>query len=158
MNENKSKAIWVKEQVESYLDLLDMKHYWNEEKDVFELVFKERKDELPASPMVTEEEDHFRYRINVLLTEKWVQVYCDVYPLDQISDDKKSEVLQDLLAANRKYAEVCFDFDEDQEVIGTSQEMMVQGLNFDAFRAEFLAVPWAVKKFWAEIAQKHNLD
>lgn len=158
MGQNKPKTDWLKEQVESYLDLLDMKHSWNEEKGVFELVFKERKDEIPASPVVTEEEGYFRYKINVLLSEKWVQVYCDVYPLDKIPEDKKSEILLDLLAANRKYAEVCFDFDEGRGIIGTSQEMMVQGLNFDAFREEFLAVPWAVKKFWAETAKKYNIE
>jgi hypothetical protein len=47
--------------------------------------------------------------------------------------------------------------DEARGVIGTSQEMMAQGLNFDEFREEFLAVPWAVKKFWSEVAKKHGL-
>ena len=36
--------------------------------------------------------------------------------------------------------------------------MMIQGLNFDGVREEFLAVPWAVKKFWSEIAKKHGLS
>ncbi|MBS3795217.1 MAG: hypothetical protein KGY80_09985 [Candidatus Thorarchaeota archaeon] len=158
MSEDSSKANWVKEQIASYLDLLEMKHSWNDEKREFELLFKERKDNIPASPMVTEDEDHFRYKINVVLSEKWVQVYCDVYPLEKIPEQKKSEILLDLLGANRKYAEVCFDYDQEGDIIGTSQEMMVQGLNFDAFREEFLAVPWAVKRFWSEIAKKHNLE
>lgn len=158
MSEDSSKANWVKEQVASYLDLLEMKYSWNDEKREFELLFKERKDNIPASLMVTEDDDHFRYKINVVLSEKWVQVYCDVYPLEKIPEQKKSEILLDLLGANRKYAEVCFDFDQEREIIGTSQEMLLLGLNFDAFREEFLAVPWAVKRFWSEIAKKHNLQ
>jgi len=147
----------VKAQISEYLDLLKMKYTYKEKERIFELLFSERKDERPAAPSRTSEEGYFRYTIWIGLTEKWVQVYCDVYPLANIPSDKKTAVLLDLLACNRKYAEVCFDFDETKGVIGTSQEMMAQGLNFDEFREEFLAVPWAVKKFWSEVAKKHGL-
>jgi hypothetical protein len=84
-------------------------------------------------------------------------VSSDIYPVKSVPTEKKADLLQDLLACNRKYAEVCFDFNEERGMLGTSQEMMTQGLNFDEFREEFLAVPWAVKKFWAEVAKKHGL-
>ncbi|MGY5855605.1 MAG: hypothetical protein RTS72_03335 [Candidatus Thorarchaeota archaeon] len=148
----------VRDQLEDYLNLLDMKHFWNEKETVFELVFSERKDEQTASESVEEDELSFKYTIFVKPGTKWVQVYTDVYPLSDIPEEKKSSVYLDLLGSNRKYAEVCFDFDEARGFIGTSQEMMVQGLTFDGFREEFLAVPWAVKKFWTEIAKKHGLE
>ncbi|TXT55697.1 MAG: hypothetical protein BAJATHORv1_30077 [Candidatus Thorarchaeota archaeon] len=148
----------IRTQIEDYLELLKLKHTWNEREGIFELVFSERKDELPASPLPEEAEEHFRYTITVKPDEKWIQVFCDVYPLEKIPEAIRREVFLDLLACNRRYAEVCFDFDESREIIGTSQEMMVQGLNFDMFREEFLAVPWAVKKFWTEVASKHSLE
>ncbi|MGQ4911583.1 MAG: hypothetical protein ACP6KW_05380 [Candidatus Thorarchaeota archaeon] len=145
----------VRSQIEDYLDLLDMKHSWNENAGVFELVFSERKDDRSSTPDT--DESSFRYVIHIHPGEKWIQIFTDVYSLDSIPETKRTDVLIDLLAANRKYAEVCFDYDEARRIIGTSQEMMVQGLNFDGFREEFLAVPWAVRQFWTEIAKKHGL-
>jgi hypothetical protein len=145
----------VKAQISEYLDFLRMKYTYKD--GIFELLFSERKDERPAAPGRTTEEGYFRYTIWIKPSEKWVEVYCDVYPLANIPAEKKTAVLLDLLACNRKYSEVCFDYEESRGMIGTSQEMMAQGLNFDEFREEFLAVPWAVKKFWSEIAKKHGL-
>ncbi len=148
----------LRAQVADYLDLLKMKYKWNDEESCFELIFTERKDEQPAAPEPTEDSDlYFKYTIKIGIGERWVQVYCDIYPLDKIPKEKREEVLLDLLSFNRKYAEVCFDYDESTGVIGTSQEQMVQGFNFDGFREEFFAVPWAVKKFWSDIAKKHGL-
>jgi len=42
-------------------------------------------------------------------------------------------------------------------MIGTSQETLLEGLNFDTFRAEFLAVPWSVRNFWADSAKRYGL-
>lgn len=148
----------TRSQIEDYLTLLDMKYLWNEKEGFFELVFNERKDEASAGEVTEEDELSFKYTLFVKPGTKWIQIYADVYPLADISDEIRFDVLLDLLESNRKYAEVCFDFDEPRGYIGTSQEMMVNGLNFDGFRAEFLAVPWAVKKFWTEIAKKHNLE
>ena len=148
----------VRDQLEDYLNLLDMKHLWNEKESVFELVFVERKDEQTASESVEDDELAFKYTVFVKPGTKWVQVYTDVYPLSEIPEEKRLSVFLDLLSSNRKYAEVCFDFDEARGFIGTSQEMMIQGLTFDVFREEFLAVPWAVKKFWLEVAKKHGLE
>ncbi|MFW9975705.1 MAG: hypothetical protein ACFFDQ_10590 [Candidatus Thorarchaeota archaeon] len=147
----------VRSQIEEYLDILNMRYYWNEEEGVFELVFSERKDELSASESTEDDALSFKYTVFIRPGEKWIQVYAAVYPLDNVPDEKKQSVILDLLHTNRKYAEVCFDFDEPRGCIGTSQEMMIKGLNFDTFREEFLAVPWAVKKFWTEIATKHGL-
>ena len=148
----------VRTQIEDYLDLLNMSYFWNEEEGVFELVFNERKDEQSASESTEEDALSFKYTLFVKPGLKWIQIYADVYPLNKIPEEKKQSVYLDLLHSNRKYAEVCFDLDEPRGFIGTSQEMMVQGLNFDGFRAEFLAVPWAVKKFWTEIAKKHDFE
>jgi hypothetical protein len=98
------------------------------------------------------------YTIRISVSTNWVQVHTDIYEFDKIPDEKKGAVMLDLLAANRKYAEVCFDFNESSRCIGTSQEQMKRALSFDSFRAEFLAVPYAVRKFWSEIAKKHNLE
>ena len=144
----------IKSQIEDYLNLLDMKHTWNSKEDHFELVFRERKDGKTATP---DDKDAFQYTIFIQPGEKWIQVYTDIYPLSDIPADKREQVYIELLLANRRYAEVCFDFDLERKYIGSSQEMMVQGLNFDGFREEFLAVPWAVKKFWTEIAPKFQL-
>jgi len=148
----------VRSQIEDYLNLLNMKHYWNEEEGFFELVFSERKDEQLASESTEDDSLSFKYTVFIKPGLKWVQIYSDVYPLDKIPPEKKQTVIMDLLRCNRKYAEVCFDFDEPRGFIGTSQELMIRGLNFDGFREEFLAVPWAVKKFWTEIAAKHGLE
>jgi hypothetical protein len=153
-----SRLVDIRSQIEDYLDLLDMNHFWNEEEGVFELVFNERKDEQSASESTDDDALSFKYTLFVKPGEKWIQIFTDVYPVSKIPEEKKQFVYLDLLGSNRKYAEVCFDFDESRGFIGTSQEMMVQGLSFDGFRAEFLAVPWAVKKFWTEIAKKHNLE
>ncbi|MHA1771996.1 MAG: hypothetical protein ACTSYL_03910 [Candidatus Thorarchaeota archaeon] len=147
----------VKTQVEEYLYLLNLKFQWNEEAGVFELIFTERKDGQPVTDESAEDDTHFRYAVYVRPGQRWVQVYADVYPLDKIPEDKMQAVLLDLLGANRRYAEVCFDFEKERGYIGTSQEMLSQGLNFDGFREEFIAVPWAVKKFWSEIAKAHDL-
>lgn len=144
----------IKSQIEDYLDLLNMKHAWNAKEGFFELIFSERKDNRNATP---DDANTFQYTIYVQPGAKWIQIYTEVYPLANIPDKKRDEVLLELLLANRKYAEVCFDYDEERGFIGSSQEMMVQGLNFDGFREEFLAVPWAVKKFWTEIAPRFNL-
>ncbi len=146
------------DQIADYFNLLKFKFTKSAEGDAFHLVFTERKDEQPASPTAPDDEKTFRYTINVTISDKWVQVYCDVYPLDKIPDEQRAGVFLDLLAMNRKYAEVCFDYDAERGIIGTSQEMLVRGLNFDLFRDEFLAVPWAVKRFWVEIASKHGLQ
>lgn len=146
----------IRSQIEEYLNLLNMKHSWNDESGVFELIFSERKDELPAS-LEGDDQGLFKYTIHVRPTAKWIQIYTDVYPLGKIPAEKRADVFLDLLEANRRYAEVCFDFDESRGFIGSSQEMMIQGLNFDGFREEFLAVPWAVKQFWTTIAKKHGL-
>jgi len=144
----------IKSQLEDYLDLLKMNHTWNTKQGFFELVFSERKDAKNATP---DDEDTFQYTIYVRPGTKWIQIYTEVYPLANIPDKKRDEVFLELLQANRKYAEVCFDFNKATKFIGSSQEMMVQGLNFDGFREEFLAIPWAVKKFWSEIAPKFGL-
>ncbi len=146
----------VRGQIEDYLNLLGMKHTWDEESGVFELLFTETKNGSPDAPGSAG--DAFRYTIYIRPTAKWIQIFTDVYPLKEIPEDKRADVYLDLLAANRRYAEVCFDFEESRGYIGSSQEMMVQGLNFDGFREEFLAVPWAVKQFWTEIAKKHGLE
>lgn len=148
----------VRSQVEEYLDLLEMNYLWNEEESVFELIFSERKDEKSASESAEDDALSFRYTLFVKPGVKWIQISTDIYPIDKIPEEKKQSVYLDLLSSNRKYAEVCFDYDAARGFIGTSQEMMIQGLNFDGFRAEFLAVPWAVKKFWTEIANKHGLE
>jgi hypothetical protein len=148
----------IQSQIENYLCLLDMNYFWNEKEGVFELVFSERKDEQSASETTEDDAMSFKYTLFVKPGIKWIQIFADVYPLDKIPEEKRQAVYLDLLSSNRKYAEVCFDFDESRGFIGTSQEMMVQGLNFDGFRAEFLAVPWAVKKFWTKIALKHTLE
>lgn len=145
----------IRKQLKDYLDLLGMVYKWNEKEGAFELEFKERKDEKPASE--SSQEDTFRYIIMVRPSKNWVQVYTDIYLLDKIPEERRDKVLLDLLRCNRDYAEVCFDYDSDRKSIGTSQEMMIQGLTFDLFRGEFLAVPWAVKKFWTEVAKKHSL-
>ncbi len=147
----------VREQIEDYFKLMGLKYTWNSVAHRFELGFTERKDERPASPTV-EDEATFRYTVNVEITDKWVQVYCDVYELEKVPADRREAVLIDLLSLNRKYAEVCYDYDPRRGMIGTSQEMLVQGLNFDLFRDEFMAVPWAVKRFWVEIAATHGLE
>ena len=144
----------IKSQIEDYLNLLDMSHTWNSKKKHFELVFSERKDSKTATP---DDDSAFQYTIYVNPGSKWIQIFTDIYPLSDIPDSDREQVYLEMLHANRKYAEVCFDIDEDRKFIGTSQEMMVQGLNFDSFKAEFLAVPWAVKKFWIEIAPKFDL-
>jgi len=148
----------IRSQIESYLEILNMNYFWNDEEGVFELVFSERKDEQSASKSTEDDALSFKYTLFVRPGIKWIQIFTDVYPLSKIPEEKRQVVYLDLLSSNRKYAEVCFDFDETRGFIGTSQEMMVQGLNFDGFRAEFLAVPWAVKKFWTEIANKHALE
>ena len=142
-------------QIEDYLELLHMSYTWNDKEDHYELVFTERKDDKPVAP---DDKDTFQYKLFVKPGMKWIQIYTDIYPLKKIPEKKRGDVLMELLQANRKYAEVCFDFEKTNGQIGSSQEMMVQGLNFDSFREEFLAVPWAVKKFWTEIATKFNLD
>lgn len=147
----------IRDQIEEYLDLLGMKHSWNEKEGLFELIFSERKDAKAASPDMGDDMNAFQYTLFIRPGMKWIQIYTDVYALDKIPKEKREAVFLDLLKANRKYAEVCFDYDHDRGYIGTSQEMMIQGLNFDAFREEFLAVPWAVKNFWSEIANKHGL-
>jgi len=144
----------IKAQIEDYLKLLDMKHSWNSKEEYFELVFSERKDGKPVTP---EDKDAFQYSIFIRPGIKWIQIYTDIYALSDIPVNKREEVFFELLLANRKYAEVCFDFNFEHKYIGSSQEMMVQGLNFDGFREEFLAVPWAVRKFWTEIAPKFGL-
>ena len=144
----------IKNQIEDYLDLLKMNHTWNSKERLFELVFSERKDTKTATP---DDENTFQYTIYVRPGTKWIQIYTEVYPLRDIPDKKRDDVFLELLLANRKYAEVCFDYDKSKKFIGSSQEMMVKGLNFDGFREEFLAVPWAVKKFWSEIAPKFGL-
>jgi hypothetical protein len=145
-------------QIKDYLDLLGMKYTWDNKEAVFELVFSERKDAKTYTPNQESDGLSFKYTIYVHPGDRWVQVYTDVISLQHIPEKKRNHVFLDLLRANRKYAEVCFDFDEENGMIGTSQEMMSQGLNFDGFREEFLAVPWAVKCFWTEIAAKYELE
>jgi hypothetical protein len=145
----------IKEQLQDYMDLLNLVYKWKEKDGVFELEFSERKDEKPATE--ASHADTFQYIITVRPGKQWVRVYCDIYPLDELPKEKQDAVLLDLLRCNRDYAEVCFDYDKNRKMIGSSQEMMVQGLSFDLFRGEFLAVPWAVKKFWSEVAKKHGL-
>jgi len=147
----------IRSQIEDYFDLLDMKYEWNDDAEAYELVFRERKDELPAKAGVEEDGKYFRYSIWVKPMTKWIQIWCDVYPIEDIPSDMKDEVFLSLLKSNREYAEVCFDYDKERDMIGTSQEMMIQGLNFDGFREEFLAVPWSVKKFWTTIAEDYDL-
>ncbi|MBN2228206.1 MAG: hypothetical protein JW779_01360 [Candidatus Thorarchaeota archaeon] len=147
----------TRRQIEDYLSLLDMKFTWDEKTGSFSLLFNERKDAKNYTPGAVDDDSTFKYTITIKPGERWIQIYADVYPIDQIPTDKRQDVFLDLLKTNRTYAEVCFDFDESRKTIGTSQEMMIQGLNFDGFREEFLAVPWAVKKFWTEIAKKHKL-
>jgi len=144
----------IKSQIEDYLNLLNMKHTWNSKQEHFELVFSERKDGKTVTP---DDKEAFQYTIFIQSGTKWIQIYTDIYALSDIPQDQREKVFYELLLANRKYAEVCFDIDLKHNYIGSSQEMMVQGLNFDGFREEFLAVPWAVRKFWTEIAPKFGL-
>ncbi len=148
----------VVSQIQDYLKLLNLKFMWNSSDGVFELVFTERKDGKPVVDETVEDDVQFKYVVFVKPGEKWVQVFCDIYPLDKIPEEKRDAVFLDLLAANRDYAEVCFDFDKARGIVGSSQEMLSVGLNFDVFRDEFFAVPWAVKKFWTDIATKHGLE
>jgi hypothetical protein len=148
----------IKTQLSEYLDLLDMKYIWNDEEGLFELEFTERKDEKPATYAPEEDEEkYFRYIIKIRPGEKWIQVYCDIFKLEDIPMTKRDDIFLELLSMNRRYAEVCYDFDEERGTLGTSQEMQIVGVNFDVFREEFLAVPWSVKRFWTEVATKFEL-
>ncbi len=148
----------VKKQIADYMEFMRLRFGWNEQTGCFELPFTERKDVQPMTTSASQQAPVFKYVIYVRPTDKWVEIYTDVYPLARVPPDKQMPFLLDLLAANRKYAEVCFDFDERRGMIGTSQEILTHGLNFDLFRDEFGAVPWAVKKFWSDIAPKYGLE
>ncbi|MHA1960053.1 MAG: hypothetical protein ACW99U_07470 [Candidatus Thorarchaeota archaeon] len=145
-------------QIAEYLDLLNFSYKWNEAEGTFHLVFAEKIDGKDPDSGRKDEKGKVEYTIRISVSSNWVQVHTDIYEIDKIPDEKKSEVMLDLLAANRKYAEVCFDFNETSRCIGTSQEQSKRALSFDTFKAEFLAVPWAVRKFWSDIAKKHNLE
>ena len=105
----------TKDQIADYLNLLDMKHAWNSKKKRFELVFSERKDSKTAT---LDDDTAFQYTIYIQPGSKWIQVFTDVYPLDNIPEKKREQVFLELLLANRNYAEVCFDFDKDRKMIG----------------------------------------
>jgi hypothetical protein len=147
----------IRAQIEQYLELMKIKYMWNARDNCYELAFAERRDGLPASSYPTKDPGQFKYTIKVKPGEKWIQISTDIYPIDRVPQEKLVQLLIDLLSSNRKMAEVCFDLDEERGMIGNSQEMMTQGLNFDLFREEFLVVPWTVKRFWTEIAKKHGL-
>ncbi len=148
----------LKKQIAEYLELMRLRYGWNEQTGCFELPFTERKDALPMTTTISpQDKSVFRYTVMIRPTDKWVEIYTDICPLASIPVEKQVPFLLDLLAANRKYAEVCFDYDERRGTIGTSQEILSSSLNFDIFRNEFGAIPWAVKKFWSEIASKYGL-
>ncbi len=147
----------VKAQIADYLEILKMKYLWNEKESSFELVFTERKDGRPIASSAADTRSQFNYTIKVKVAEKWIQVSSNIISLDDIPEEKRLPLAIELLSSNRKFPEVCFDLDETRRMIGTSQEMMTQGLNFDTFREEFLAVPWSVKRFWTDLAKRHGL-
>lgn len=147
----------VKAQIAGYLELLKMKYLWNEKESSFELIFTERKDGRPIAASAGDTKSQFNYTVKVKISEKWVQVSSNIIPIDAIPEEKRLSLLTELMSSNRKFPEVCYDIDEPRRMIGTSQETLLEGLNFDTFRAEFLAVPWSVRNFWADSAKRYGL-
>ncbi|MEM2143017.1 MAG: hypothetical protein QXQ81_07170 [Candidatus Thorarchaeota archaeon] len=148
----------IRSQIEQYFKIMRLKYTWKPDAQCYELAFTERKDGLPVSQTTTSDPQQFNYMVRVKIGDAWIQIFADLCPIDRVPRDRLQELLIDLMRCNREIPEVCFDYNVATSNIGTSQETMVQGLNFDVFRAEFYAVPWAVRYFWSHIAGKYGLS
>ncbi len=132
----------VQDRIKKYLDLLGIKYNYDTEKNEFGIVY--------------EIEGH-RVYVTISSNEKWIEIMAPLLSKDLVPKDKESEFYKELLYANHKFAEVCFDVDSEGN-IGTSQELLVSALTFDYFEEEFRAVPFAALHFWKNIAPKYNIS
>ncbi len=131
----------IHERIMKYLDLLGIKYNYDERNNQFTIVY--------------DVEGH-RVFVSININEKWIEIMAPMLSKDLIPQDNEVEFYKDLLFANHKFAEVCFDVDADGN-IGTSQELLVSALTFDYFEEEFRAVPYAALHFWKNIAPKYNI-
>ncbi len=95
--------------------------------------------------------------VSVSKDRSWVSIKAPLYPLDKIKNEKKFDLLLELLRANNKSPEFAFDLDE-KDIIGVTEDIYVPALTFDVFFEELMAVLRAIKYFYSDIAIKYELD
>lgn len=101
-------------------------------------------------------EDGEEFEVLILPTEKWVRIMTKLDAIDEIPEEHRSKVLEELMKANNDYPEISFGISEEG-IIVSIEDQYVYALYFDVFEEEYTAVLASVdiyKKIKEEILGK----
>ena len=135
---NQEKGDHIKEKIEKYLTLMNLKFDWNPELKAFLLNYRI---------------EGRKYTVIIDWTNNWIVMRAEILPASEVPRNRIEMLCRLLLRANHDLPEVRYDLDEEGN-IGTSQQVEIDACLFDVFEEEFYAVPFAIKYFWTDIAPK----
>ncbi len=95
----------------------------------------------------------------VLLTVigDWVWMKAQIVSLSDVPEEKRCDLLRDLLRAHSELNEVRYEL-SSSEVVGTTQEIPLEGLNLDNFRSEFTALIFGIEYFMDNLVDRYGID
>lgn len=84
-------------------------------------------------------EDGEEFEVLILPTEKWIRIMTKLDSIDDIPEEFRSKLLEELMRANNDYPEVSFGLSEEG-IIVSIEDQYVYALYFDVFEEEYTAV------------------
>ncbi|MEX0567967.1 MAG: hypothetical protein Q6363_002265 [Candidatus Njordarchaeota archaeon] len=84
-------------------------------------------------------EDGEEFEVVILPTEKWVRIMTKLDVLDEIPEEHRNKLLEELMKANSDYPEISFGIDEEGIIVSV-EDQYVYALYFDVFEEEYTAV------------------
>ncbi|MFX0114258.1 MAG: hypothetical protein ACFFB3_06905 [Candidatus Hodarchaeota archaeon] len=91
------------------------------------------------------EEGGKHWDIRVFVGKHWIQIAARLAKASDVPEDKKMQIMEQLLKANYELNEVTFSMDEDGNYYSENDVPKVS--NFENFRSEFTAVPFGIR-YW----------
>ncbi len=93
----------------------------------------------PEGIIVKDKVDDNEVQILVIPTEKWIRIITRLDKLEEIPEDKRHELLIELLKSTHNHPEISFGIDEDGYIVSVEDEY-VYAFYFDVFEEEYTAV------------------
>jgi hypothetical protein len=96
------------------------------------------------------EEAGKHWDIRVFVGKHWIQIAARLAKASDIPEDKKAQIMEEMLKANYELNEVTFSMDKEGNCYSENDVPKVS--NFENFRSEFTAVPFGIRHWMENIA------